>query len=155
MSQAIIQENNEFSIGAFFSGFDKQLSNLQKGNQTCKNITKVALNNQQKQQMEALDLNFMNPLQLKQIYTKSAQINSLFDLVGLTKPKNYEDAPLQQTKQKDSHMDFVRVPPLNKLVAPKPIVMDVAYDFIGKLILNSTNLRLSSKTPYETKRNSE
>ena len=85
--------------------------------------------NQQQQEMEALNLDFNNELEFNKIYTKSVEINSLFDLVGQNKPKQDEQEIEKTTK--NSHLDFVRVPPLNKLVAPKPIFLDVAYDYIG------------------------
>jgi hypothetical protein len=120
-----------FSMSGFMVDVSGRLERLVSENQMLENIAKVALYNQQQQEMEALNLDMMNDMDMSNIYTKSAEINSLFDLLAQNKPKVEDD---EVSAKKNSHLDFVRLPPLNKLVPPKPIFLDVAYDFIGKFI---------------------
>lgn len=126
---SINQTKKPFLISKFFSNTAEKFESLKKDNYLRSNMSKVALVNQQQRQMEALNLDFMEGIELKKIYTKSAEINSLFDLVGQNRPREDEKKNIE-TKDQQFHLDFVRVPPLNKLVAPKPIVLDMAYDFI-------------------------
>lgn len=123
------QTKQPFSLEKYFSGLSAKIDDLSKTNTIRSNMAKVALVNQQQRQMEALNLDFMENMELKQIYTKSAEINSLFDLVGQNIPRE-EEEKVSEKRDKQYHLDFVRIPPLNKLVAPKPIVLDMAYDFI-------------------------
>ena len=123
------QTKQPIYLEKYFSGLSAKIDDLSKTNTIRSNMAKVALVNQQQRQMEALNLDFMENMELKQIYTKSAEINSLFDLVGQNIPRE-EEEKVSEKRDKQYHLDFVRIPPLNKLVAPKPIVLDMAYDFI-------------------------
>lgn len=121
-----------FSMSGFMNDVSERLDKLVSENKILENISKVALYNQQQQEMESLNLDFMNDMNMSNIYTKSAEINSLFDLLAQNKPKIEDN---EVSVKKNTHLDFVRLPPLNKLVPPKPIFLDVAYDFIGKLFI--------------------
>ena len=123
------ENKSSFLISKFFAEPKVKFETLSKDNYIRSNMSKVALVNQQQRQMEALNLDFMEGMEFKKIYTKSAEINSLFDLVGQNRPREDEKKTTERRGQQ-FHLDFVRVPPLNKLVAPKPIVLDMAYDFI-------------------------
>jgi hypothetical protein len=123
------QIKTPFLMKKFFENPTNKINSLENKNQVRSNMAKVALVNQQQLQMEALNLDFMENMELKQIYTKSAEINSLFDLIAQNRPREDEKRS-SQSIDKQYHLDFVRVPPLNKLVAPKPIMLDMAYDFI-------------------------
>jgi hypothetical protein len=123
------QIKTPFLMKTFFDNPKDKFESLGNENNIRSNMAKVALVNQQQLQMEALNLDFMQNIELKQIYTKSVEINSLFDLVSQNRPREDEEVT-SQTIDKQYHLDFVRVPPLNKLVAPKPIMLDMAYDFV-------------------------
>lgn len=123
------RDKTPFSLKEFFADSRVKLDTLESTNKVRRNMAKVALVNQQQTQMEALNLDFMDNMKMKQVYTKSAEINSLFDLIAQNRPREEHVEP-ETAKDKNNHLDFVRVPPLNKLVAPKPIMLDIAYDFI-------------------------
>lgn len=123
------RDKTPFSLAEFFADSRGKFEALKKTNHVRRNMGKVALVNQQQTQMEALNLDFLDNMKFKQVYTKSAEINSLFDLIAQNRPRE-EHVESGTSKDKQNHLDFVRVPPLNKLVAPKPIMLDIAYDFI-------------------------
>ena len=120
-----------FSLKLFLSNCKSDLAQILSQNDLEEKKAKVALYNQQQRNMEALNLDFMQEMELDKIYTKSAQINSLFDMVAQQRPRALEEDQTGISTKKDDHLDFVRVPPLNKLIAPKPIFLDIAYDFLG------------------------
>lgn len=130
-------ENSEskapFSLKQFLSNSKSDLAQILSQNGLEEKKAKVALYNQQQRNMEALNLDFMQEMELDKIYTKSAQINSLFDMVAQQRPRALEEDQTGISSKKGDHLDFVRVPPLNKLIAPKPIFLDIAYDFLGNL----------------------